>query len=602
MSIIAARAHPESASNWPDPVLAPSLRMAAESMCVFGGFLMVSVSVARGDTMRNVAVARTASMLTPDGEQASMQTLLEASYPVEGMESLISHMESWGALQFLSHERGVHHNTWRLDHTFDHRHPDQEHADGRRPWHPDDMLVVPIRDDAGGLRGMIRLDGPVDGMVPAGEDRERLDGYASQAARAVTAVLENEERGKQVRLLEAARLLIRSVAATSTFEEAFDQAAPILTRAFDLTGIRLETFEPHQMLSRGEAPGIAPSWTERWESYAEIRRRASEILWADQEVSIVGLNQVLNIRTTPARVDEIKHALSGAGLDSVVLVPVGAADRCIGALWLYRRDGRWSDHELRVLQDVGRDIGRLVVNAQALQAEHQLTEQMQELEHYKRTLISMISHELKTPLSGILANAEFLVGAESPADIQRSARAMARGASRMTGLVEELLMIARLDQPGRDSEAGPVRLAEIAREAIELHRPVADRAQVTIALTADEEAVVTGSADDLLVMVANLVGNAVKYSHAEGRVQVTITTTSGEGVIEVVDSGIGMDPEDLERLFGEFERGTDPATLARPGSGLGLAIVDRIVRNHGGTVEVISARDEGSTFRVRLPV
>lgn len=598
MTMIAARTRPESACSWADPLLASSLRLATESMCVFGGFLMVSISVAREDLLRNVAIASSAPLRSPSGEIASLDDFVESTYPVAVLESLLAQAERWGPLHFLSYDRRIHRNGWRVAHSF----PEDtglERVDAA--WHSHDLILVPIRDETDRLRGVIRLDGPVDGTIPQGDDRARLEQYVDQSARVVLAILENAERGEQVRLLEAARQLIRSVAATSTFGEAFDHAAPILMHAFGLTGIRLETFEPHTMLTHGEAPEIAPAWADRWETYAVMRRRATDSLWADQSVSIIGPHQLVDVRTTPSRVEEIKQALAESGLDSVLLVPVGAADRCIGALWLYRRAGRWTEHEMRVVQDIGRDIGRLVVNAQALQAEHQLAEQMQELEHYKRTLISMISHELKTPLSGILANAEFLAGAESVADIQHSARAMARGASRMTGLVEELLLIARLDQPGRASEVRAVRLADIAREAIELHRPVAEQAQVSMALTCDDT-VVTGSSDDLLVMVANLVGNAVKYSHAEGHVQVTITGSTEEAVIEVVDTGIGMDPEDLERLFGEFQRGTDSATLSRPGSGLGLAIVDRIVRNHGGTVEVVSARDEGSTFRVRLPV
>jgi signal transduction histidine kinase len=371
-----------------------------------------------------------------------------------------------------------------------------------------------------------------------------------------------------------------------------------MMRAFRLSGIRLGSFEPEQVLWHGEGPDPA-SW-EDYVTHLQVRRRAADALWAEQQVSIIGLSQDLNQHTTPARVADIKAMLRHHGLDSLMLVPLGATDKAIGALWLYRREGRWTEYEQRMLQDIGRDLGRLFVNAQALKAEQRFAQQLQELESYKRTLISMISHELKTPLAGILGNAEFLADAESPADIRRSARAMARSASRMSGLVEELLLIARLDQPGQAAEARPVALTAVVREAIDLHRPMSSRAEVEVGLTSDD-AVALGSRDDLMVLVTNLIGNAVKYSHPGGKVEVRIVCVEDHVLLEVSDRGIGMDPDDLERLFGEFQRGTDADTLARPGSGLGLAIVDRIVRNHGGTIQVESARGVGSTFRVLLP-
>lgn len=560
---------PVSAASWPDEQMAVALRMVVEAMHDAVGSATVGIGVIRDDRIVTIAAARAGTR--PNAADDEPLDRVGISRPLAPFEAMLARARPLG-------------QRWLYD--------PERHAAHR-------VLVSPVRDAQGRIRGVLALAAPAEGRLPDQPLLRILDKDAVRAARVVLAALEHEERGEQLRLLEAARLVISNVAATTSFRDAFEQAAPILMKTFRLTGMRLGSFDPEQVLWHGESPD--PGSPTDYVSDLHVRRRAADGLWADQTVSVIGLSQDLNQQyTTVGRVADLKEMLRRNGLDSMLLLPLGAADRAIGALWLYRRAGHWTEHEQRVLVDIGRDLGRLFVNAQALQAEQQLAQALQELESYKRTLISMISHELKTPLAGILGNAEFLASAESAADIRHSARAMARGASRMTGLVEELLLIARLDQPGRVSEARPVRMEGVAREAIDLHRPVSEQAQVSVELTCDD-AVVMGSREDLMVLVTNLVGNAVKYSHPGGRVGVTIGCHDDRVVLEVTDTGIGMDPDDVERLFGEFQRGTDAATLARPGTGLGLAIVDRIVRNHKGTIEVESARGRGSTIRVILP-
>ena len=103
-------------------------------------------------------------------------------------------------------------------------------------------------------------------------------------------------------------------------------------------------------------------------------------------------------------------------------------------------------------------------------------------------------------------------------------------------------------------------------------------------------------------MVANLVGNAVKYTHDGGRVTVSLRRAGDEAVLQVNDTGIGISPADQEQLFTEFFRSSNPEALAQPGTGLGLAIVHRIVARHGGRVHLTSELGTGSTFQVTLPV
>jgi signal transduction histidine kinase len=112
---------------------------------------------------------------------------------------------------------------------------------------------------------------------------------------------------------------------------------------------------------------------------------------------------------------------------------------------------------------------------------------------------------------------------------------------------------------------------------------------------------VLGAATELDQVVANLVGNAVKYTPDGGSVTVSLSRSGDEVVLQVADTGIGISAEDQEQLFTEFFRSNNPQAVAQPGTGLGLTIVARIVARHGGRLHLTSELGAGSTFRVVLP-
>lgn len=294
--------------------------------------------------------------------------------------------------------------------------------------------------------------------------------------------------------------------------------------------------------------------------------------------------------------------LDRAELESVLLVPMGVGQTCLGSLAFSRGAGAppWSTEERRVAQDVGRDLGRLIADSQALHRQQRLVRELRELDTYKRELMAAISHELRTPIASILSNAELIGSSDDEDDVRQGVAAMERGARRMSDLVSELLLLARLDEPGRELAAAPIDLGPVVREVVDLQRPVAARRGVEIDSRC-ESAKTVGDALELATVVGNLVSNAVKFSRPGGVVQVSVTGSGDEVELAVVDEGIGISEQDRSRLFGEFQRGTDPEALAQPGTGLGLAIVDRIVRRHGGRIDVASSPGSGSAFRVLLP-
>jgi two-component system OmpR family sensor kinase len=224
-------------------------------------------------------------------------------------------------------------------------------------------------------------------------------------------------------------------------------------------------------------------------------------------------------------------------------------------------------------------------------------------EERMRQFIADASHELRTPLTSIRGFAE-LYRQGAFADPEAAARLVRRiedEAQRMGLLVEDLLLLARLDQQ-RPMAREPVDLSVLAADAVESARVIEPSRVVDLSL-AGGPLLVTGDEYRLRQVIGNLVDNALKHTPPEATVAVRLGRRPGRALIEVSDNGPGLSPEQARRVFERFYR-ADPARSRRdsaPGTGLGLAIVAAIVAAHGGTVEVDTEPGVGATFRVALP-
>jgi two-component system OmpR family sensor kinase len=220
------------------------------------------------------------------------------------------------------------------------------------------------------------------------------------------------------------------------------------------------------------------------------------------------------------------------------------------------------------------------------------------------------SHELRTPLASIRGFAElYRQGAVPPSDVPRTMGRIEDEATRMGHLVEDLLLLARLDEQ-RPARTDPVDLAVLAGDALVDARALAPDREVRLVGLQDGggpvPAPVTGDEDRLRQVVANLVANAVRHTPAGTPVELAVgVTTSPDGdtcVLEVRDHGPGVPPEQSARVFERFYR-TDASRqrASGGGAGLGLSIVAAVVAAHGGTAEVRPTPGGGATFAVRLP-
>jgi two-component system OmpR family sensor kinase len=260
--------------------------------------------------------------------------------------------------------------------------------------------------------------------------------------------------------------------------------------------------------------------------------------------------------------------------------------------------------------DAGTEVGSLsrsfntmVAQVEEAFAEREASEaEARTSEERMRRFVGDASHELRTPLTSIRGFAELYRQGALPAreDVGRAMNRVESEASRMGLLVEDLLLLARLDQQ-RPLEHKPVDLLELAHDAVEDARAVDPSRTVDLEVVATGPApVVSGDAPRLRQVLGNLVGNAL--THTTSPITVRVSTATGSAVVEVVDAGPGIPVPDRPRVFERFYRADTSRTRASGGTGLGLSIVAALVAAHRGSVEVLDTPGGGATFRVTLPL
>ncbi|TML18870.1 MAG: HAMP domain-containing histidine kinase [Actinobacteria bacterium] len=247
------------------------------------------------------------------------------------------------------------------------------------------------------------------------------------------------------------------------------------------------------------------------------------------------------------------------------------------------------------------EVGRLGLALNAMLSQIETAFRAQEASEQKmRRFVADASHELRTPLAAVRAYAElFTRGArQRPGDLDRAMSGISRESERMSTLVEDLLLLARLDE-GRALRKEPVRLDLVVSEAVETAHAVDPKREIGLEA---EDVVVLGDHDRLRQIVDNLLANVRAHTPADTAVRVLVGRQNGSAVIEVTDQGPGMSAEEIGRVFERFYRADLTRSRSSGGVGLGLSIVSAVAAAHGGTVEAHSVPGGGATFRILLPL
>ena len=229
-----------------------------------------------------------------------------------------------------------------------------------------------------------------------------------------------------------------------------------------------------------------------------------------------------------------------------------------------------------------------------------MLDRIEESDRRLRRFVADASHELRTPLAAVRAYSElFGRGASTrPEDLERSMSGITRESERMSLLVDDLLLLARLDE-GRALERKPVDLALVAAEAVDAARVVDPDRPVEVSV---EHTEVTGDATRLRQAIDNLLANARAHTPAGTSVSVDLSHADGKAELTVADHGPGLTQDQAGRVFERFYRADDSRTRASGGAGLGLSIVAAVVEAHGGTAEARPTPGGGATFVITLPL
>lgn len=303
-----------------------------------------------------------------------------------------------------------------------------------------------------------------------------------------------------------------------------------------------------------------------------------------------------------ARDPEHLAMLRRLGFRSAMVVPLVARGRTLGAISLVSAESghRYGPEDLTMAEDLARDAALAVDNAR-------LYQEAQEALRLRDEFLSIASHELKSPLTSVRMHTQMLQRAVQRGDLARlepervlqTLEADDRQIKRITTLIDQLLDVSRIAAGRLDLEREEMDLASLVREVATRFEDTAAAAGSELIVCADGSIVGRWDRSRIDQVVTNLLSNAVKYGRGEP-IHVALEADGAVARLTVRDQGIGIASEDLTRIFDRFER----AVTGQPQSGLGLGlyICRQLVEAHGGTIQVTSRPDAGSTFSVELPI
>jgi signal transduction histidine kinase len=314
--------------------------------------------------------------------------------------------------------------------------------------------------------------------------------------------------------------------------------------------------------------------------------------------------------------DEIgRHYKRNRNITSALSLPLRVGNRCVGVLNVNRinHPDLFQEHHRETLRLFAEHVGAVIERAEAMERLTRHTrdlertnEHLAELNRVKDVFLSTATHELKTPLTAVIAYAELLEHHEARLTKERQAEFLRRlrgEARNLLGLIEDILDVSRIETGKLRLERVPVSVETLVHEAIATTQPSAEKFNVRL-VESHSEPLPQLELDEIKMrqVVVNLLVNAAKFSPAGSDVKVVTRRDGDEVVIEVVDQGPGVAPEDAVHIFSLFGQGVRQRSSGSSGLGIGLHLVRRLTELHGGHVGVNSSSEHGSTFWVRLPL
>jgi signal transduction histidine kinase len=329
---------------------------------------------------------------------------------------------------------------------------------------------------------------------------------------------------------------------------------------------------------------LCPSMRDLSEPHGSWGQRLSSTRLLALSAAVATAPAILIVQNARGReVDPLALAVGAALLGGLVVTRLAGMIRSLEA---HRRAERSARHEAETAH---RQLARQ-------------NERLREADRLKDEFVALISHDLRTPLTSIIGYLELTLDDGTLTDEQRRyLDVVDRNAHRLLKLVNDLLFVARLEAGQLELHPQELDLAAIARVSVAEAAHRAASGGIELTYEADAAASVQADKGRMFQLLDNLVSNAIKFTPGGGDVRVSVTPVNGVVRLEVEDSGMGIAPEDQERLFERFFRTSAATDEQIPGTGLGLYITKAIVEAHGGSIAVESFPGKGTSFCVELP-
>lgn len=467
---------------------------------------------------------------------------------------------------------------------------------GQRSPSEGPLLGVPIVTGSSVL-GAIFLERPADGPDFDDDDCDLLEAAAALGAVAIENFRALRTERKRAEFTESIRRVAGKVKTSLDAEEVLGTTVEELGRVASVHRCHIRLIESPG--SSGLGP-IEHEWTaegiEPLAGEQEIQHPVGSLAAATRKSQWTD-----DVDSDPRFGGSSGRGLSleEQGVRAVLAAPLEWADELLGVIVFQSCEPRrWSVEDRTLIEEAGREVAIAVQHARMYEEALDTVEELRELEQRRAEYISMVSHEIRSPMTVVAGIADILKKKRHrlPDDsVGELIASLEREATRLARLVSEVLDLERMDRGGMPLSLAIVDLVELVQEAVE---DTGEGKRITFSCDCDAF-VARLDKDKIKQVLINLLSNAVKFGGEDIAISVDVRTKDDRATISVTDRGPGIAPQDQERLFKRFSR-LQP-TVVKPGSGLGLYLSRLIVERHGGKIWVTSKLGEGTTFSFTLP-
>ncbi|MEO5974739.1 MAG: ATP-binding protein [Ilumatobacteraceae bacterium] len=479
---------------------------------------------------------------------------------------------------------------------------------GFPPNHPpmESFLGVPIVID-GTVIGSFYLTDSISGTFSA-EDEQVAHSLSLVAAVAIRNVQRLETERVRANTLERVNEIELVIHAKSISERPFDVMSASLGKGLGVDRVFVRTVDSggeYQLASQWQRDGLQPIGNEMVAAFPSVGDLAED-LWKSASVRIIDDHM-----SASGPIDERSRSHQRiTGARAAIIAPIGIGDRVIGIVSVLMVDGprHWTAPEAEVLKRVANYVATTIINDEHVEIQRNHITKLEQLERQKSNFLATVSHELRTPLTSIIGYLELLQEgyAGTISDEQKHMlEVMNRNSDRLQALIENLLVISRIEGSEVAITRSGIFICDLIATTCEEFLPLAKSRGISFEVNpGPNTAIVKGDERQLRSVIANVVSNAIKFSHIGGLVKISCAVDSATQTVEVtcIDVGIGIPLADQGNLFVRFFRAGNAVEKQIPGTGLGLSIVELIVREHGGHIRLASTEGEGTTVVIDFPL